>query len=209
MSQREFEVQERPARVIFLGMQSNFSHPSLRALLAAGIEVCAVVMPGAQSQQDGPALRRLEPPSRRRVFLTVNHSFLHTSVQQIAWERSIPLWEVTRLDDPAVTELFTTLKPDLICVACFSRFIPPSLLAIPRLGALNVHPSFLPDNRGPEPLFCSFGLAQETLEIPEGITYAELEQKAAELGSVLLVQAVTNLMRGQVHPRPQDESQSH
>ena len=231
MLHREFEVGERPARVIFLGMQSNFSHPSLRALLAAGVEVCAVVLPAAQSTPGGPALRRLEPPSRRRAFLPVNQSFLHTGVQQIAWERGIPLWEVARLDDPAVTDLFTSLQPDLICVACFSRFIPPALLNIPRLGVLNVHPSLLPDNRGPEPLFWTFRLGhertgvtihlmeekldsgpvlvQEALAVPEGISYAELEQQTAELGGVLLARAVGDLMSGQAHPRPQDESQSH
>lgn len=228
---REFASGERPARVIFLGMQSNFSHPSLRALLAAGIEVCAVVQPAAQGESASPALRRLEQPVRRRVLLPVNQSFLHTSVQQLAWERQIPLWEVARLDDPAVVDLFTGFHADLICAACFPRRIPSVLLDIPRLGALNVHPSLLPDNRGPEPLFWTYRLgyqstgvsihlmdarldsgpllAQETLAVPEGISYAELEQQAAELGGKLLVQAVEDLMSGQAHPRPQDESQSH
>lgn len=231
MSHSEFASSERPARVIFLGMQSNFSHPSLRALLVAGVEVCAVVLPAVQSGQDGPVLRLLEPPSRRRAFLPVNQSSIHTSVQQLAWDRTIPLWEVARLDDPAVAELFSSLQPDLICVACFSRFIPPALLAIPRLGALNVHPSLLPDNRGPEPLFWTFRLGheqtgvtvhlmeekldsgpilvQERLAVPDGISYAELEQQAAELGGSLLTRAVAALMHGQAHPNVQDESQSH
>jgi methionyl-tRNA formyltransferase len=231
MSHSEFASSERPARVIFLGMQSNFSHPSLRALLAAGVEVCAVVLPAAQSGQEGPALRLQEPPSRRRAFLPVNQSSVHTSVQQLTWDRTIPLWEVAWLDDPAVAELFSRLQPDLICVACFSRFIPPALLAIPRLGVLNVHPSLLPDNRGPEPLFWTFRLGheqtgvtvhlmekkldsgpilvQERLAVPDGISYAELEQQAAELGGSLLTRAVAALMHGQAHLNAQDESQSH
>ena len=230
MSHSEFASNERSARVIFLGMQSNFSHPSLRALLAAGVEVCAVVLPSAQSGQDGPALRPLEPPSRRRAFLPVNQSSVHTSVQQLAWDRALPLWEVARLDDPAVVELFSSLRPDLICVACFPRVIPPALLTIPRLGTLNVHPSLLPDNRGPEPLFWTFRLgheqtgvtihlleekldsgpilAQESLVVPDGISYAELEQQEAELGGSLLARTIADLMHGQAHPRMQDESQS-
>ena len=230
MSHREFASREKPTRVIFLGMQSNFSHPSLRALLVAGIEVCAVVLPAAQSERDGPALRLLEPPSRRRAFLPVNQSSVHTSIQQLAWDRTIPLWEVARLDDSAVLELFRSLEPDLICVACFSRFIPPAVLTIPRLGALNVHPSLLPDNRGPEPLFWTFRLgheqtgvtihlmeekldsgpilAQERLTVPEGISYVELEQQTAELGGALLARTVADLMSGQARARAQDESQS-
>ncbi|MGH2510765.1 MAG: formyltransferase family protein, partial [Ktedonobacteraceae bacterium] len=126
--------EQKSLRVIFLGMQSNFSHPSLRALLTAGIEVCAVVMPASDNVPDKPALRRLEPPSRRRTLLPVNQSTLHTSVPQLAWEHRIPLWEVARLADPAVVALLSDYQPDLICVACFSRLIPRVILAIPRLG---------------------------------------------------------------------------
>ena len=231
MSEREFRSGAKPARVIFFGMQSTFSHPSFQALLAAGVDVCAVIMPAAQNGQDAPALRRLEAPSRRRILLPVNQSSLHTSVQQLAWERNIPLWEVAHLADPSVAELLRSFDADLICVACFSRFIPATLLNIPRLGALNVHPSLLPDNRGPEPLFWTFRLGQEEtgvtihfmeekldsgpillqerLAVPEGISYAELEQQTAELGAALLARAVANLMSGQAHAYAQDESQSH
>jgi methionyl-tRNA formyltransferase len=164
------------------------------------------------------------------MLLPVNQSSVHTSVQQLAWDGNIPLWEVAHLDNSAVIELFTSLQPDLICVSCFSRFIPPALLAIPHLGAVNVHPALLPDNRGPEPLFWTFRLGQEMtgvtihlldahldsgpiliqerLVVPEGISYAELEQQAAELGGALLVRAVADLSSGQAHPWPQDESQS-
>lgn len=222
---------DRPARVIFLGMQSNFSHPSLRALLAAGIEVCAVVVPSTNGDPAAPALRRLAAQGRRRVLLPVNQSSLHTSVQHLAWERNLPLWEVCRMDDPAVRELFSSYQPDVMCVACFSRHIPRAILAIPRLGCLNVHPSLLPDNRGPEPLFWTFRLgcersgvsihlmnegldtgdivAQEAIELPEGISYAELEAQTAELGGTLLVEAVKALYCGHAQRVPQNESQGH
>src|SRR5260370_41585520 len=142
-------------------MKSKCSTPPLRALLVAVIDVCAVVMPAAENNPALPALRRLEPPSRRRTLLPVNQSSVHLSVQQLAWERNIPLWEVSRLADPAVSELLSSYQPDLICVACFSRAIPRVILAIPRLGCLNVHPSLLPANRGPEPLFWTFRLGHE------------------------------------------------
>jgi methionyl-tRNA formyltransferase len=218
-------------RVVFLGMRSNFSHPSLRALLAAGIEVSAVLTPAHLVRADVPALRRIEPPNKRRTLLPVQQSGLHTSVPQLAWDRAIPLWEVARIDDPAVLELCRSMQPDLLCVACFAQRIPRAILDIPRLGCLNVHPSLLPDNRGPEPLFWTFRLGQERsgvtvhlmdegldtgaivaqseLTIPEGITYAELEGRAAELGGTLLVQAILDLFHGQATPRPQNESQSH
>ncbi len=177
-----------------------------------------------------PALRRVEPPGRRRV-LPVNQKGPYISVPQLAWERSIPLWEVTRLNDETVSALFRDYQPDIVCVACFSRQIPQALLTIPRLGFLNVHPALLPANRGPEPLFWTFRLghsrsgvtihlmdagmdtgpivAQEAFTLPEGMTYAELERQSAELGASLLVQAVDELFHGRATLRPQDESQSH
>src|SRR5215469_9163944 len=91
----------RSPRVLFLGMQGNFSHPQLRAVLEAGIEVCAVVVPAAPSvlRHDLPAIRRREQPQAFRSPLPVLESSLHTSILQLAWERRIPLWEVQRLSD--------------------------------------------------------------------------------------------------------------
>lgn len=43
-------------------------------------------------------------------------------------------------------------RHDWLVVAGWGRRIPSDLLAIPRLGTLNIHPSLLPEHRGPEPL---------------------------------------------------------
>ena len=40
------------------------------------------------------------------------------------------------------------LEPDLLLSAAYARIVPESVLAIPKLGAINVHPSLLPDYRG-------------------------------------------------------------
>src|SRR5215471_6713061 len=147
----------RSPRAIFLGMPGNFSHPPLRALLEAGIEVCAVVVPAPLSpMQDLPAIRRREQPQESRSVLPVLESPLYNSILQLAWERQIPVWEVHRLSDPETINVLVAYQPDVICVACFSQRIPRTVLDIPRLGCLNVHPSLLPANRGPEPLFWTF-----------------------------------------------------
>ncbi len=49
--------------------------------------------------------------------------------------------------------LLAGLAPDLILVTGFPWKLPPALLALPRLGAINVHPALLPAYRGPNPLF--------------------------------------------------------
>ena len=44
------------------------------------------------------------------------------------------------------------LAPDLIVSFTFPYLIPPEITAIPRLGAINLHPTALPQYRGPNPL---------------------------------------------------------
>ncbi|HEY1351464.1 MAG TPA: methionyl-tRNA formyltransferase [Ktedonobacteraceae bacterium] len=230
MLQREsLSARKSAPRALFLGMQSHFSHPSLRALLADGVNICAVMLPAPRAESmQGTPLRRLEPPGAgRRRLLPVQQSLLHTSVQQLAWEHALPLWQVTRLADPAVHDLFAGYRPDVLCAACFPQRLPPELLAIPRLGALNVHPSLLPANRGPQPLFWTFRLgqrqtgvtihlmderldsgdilAQESIEVPEGISYDELEEQCALLGSHLLSRTVADLYAGRAVRQAQDE----
>jgi methionyl-tRNA formyltransferase len=49
--------------------------------------------------------------------------------------------------------LLAGLAPDVIFVAGFPWRLPPELLALPRLGCINTHPSLLPRYRGPNPLY--------------------------------------------------------
>ena len=51
----------------------------------------------------------------------------------------------------AVSEL-ESYRPDVIVVAAYGRLLPADVLAIPRLGCLNLHPSLLPKHRGPAPV---------------------------------------------------------
>src|SRR6266487_839034 len=221
----------RPPCVLFLGMQGNFSHPPMRALLEAGIEVCAVVIPAEQNpMQNQPAIRQRERAQTSRVVLPVLQSSSHTSILQLAWDRQIPVWEVDRLSDPETIEVLTAYQPDVICVACFSKRIPRAVLDIAHLGCLNVHPSLLPANRGPEPLFWTFRegnqrtgvtihlmdegmdsgpiVAQEVVEVPDGISYTQLETQCAELGGKLLARSVWDFYNGVAEPVPQDETKS-
>lgn len=43
-------------------------------------------------------------------------------------------------------------EPDVLLVFGFNWRLPPDVLAVPRLGTLNVHPSALPKYRGPSPI---------------------------------------------------------
>jgi methionyl-tRNA formyltransferase len=47
------------------------------------------------------------------------------------------------------TPVIRALAPDLIVAATFPHRIPPEIVAIPRFGAVNLHPAPLPRGRGP------------------------------------------------------------
>jgi methionyl-tRNA formyltransferase len=220
-----------PPRILFFGMQGRFSYPPLRALLEAGIQVCAVVIPAEQSfGVNLPAIQKREQPQTSRSILPMLHYSVDTSILELAWKRDIPVWEVRQLTDPETFRVFAASQPDMICVACFTKRLPRGILDIPPLGCLNVHPSLLPANRGPEPLFWTFRegnqrtgvtihvmdesmdsgaiVAQEVIEIPDGISYSELEAQCADLGGKLLERSVWDIYNGNAKPVTQDETKS-
>jgi len=220
-------------RVLFFGMPGNFSLPVLSALLEDGIEVCAVVIPVAGTSYSHlriQSIRLLEPPRIAHATLPLIRTSLQESIMELAWRRGIPLYEVASLSDTETVRILTDYQPDVICVACFPLLIPPVIRDLPRLGCLNVHPSLLPANRGPVPLFWTFReghqttgvtihfvsekmdsgdiLAQEEIAVSDGIRYRQLEQLCAGRGGALLAQTVQALSQGNATRIPQDESRS-
>ncbi len=216
-------------RILFFGMLGNFSTPSFKALLASDIDVCAAIVPATpipgRSQQ--PIQRREQPHGKRSSLPLVS---LHPSIIEIAWQQNIPVWEVSRLADATVYETLAAYKPDILCVACFSQRIPHSIIDLPRLGCLNVHPSLLPAHRGPVPLFWTFRngeattgvtihylaetmdsgdiFAQQAIPVTQGIDYDQLEMQCATTGGLLLTNVVHALYRGHATHISQDEAKS-
>jgi methionyl-tRNA formyltransferase len=211
-------------RVLFLGMQGAFSYIPLLTLLAAGVEVAAVLIPA-----DGPAVDASaeapiwqepprSPPRASRSTLPVLTPYHEPSIVSLAWEWQIPLLVVARERDARTLAALAACAPDAICLACWPRRVPDALLSLGHLGWLNVHPSLLPLHRGPVPLFWTLRhgdaqagvtvhlmdatldggdiLAQEPVPIPDGISGDELERRCAEVGGRLLVASVRALASG-------------
>ena len=120
---------------------------------------------------------------------------------------------------------------DLFIVASYGKIIPKSILDIPKFGILNVHPSLLPKFRGPSPIQ-SFILSGEeetgvTImlmdeEVDHGsilsisnlkskisnLNAVRLEEKLAELGGQMLVDAIPKWVNGEIKAQEQDHSQA-
>jgi methionyl-tRNA formyltransferase len=111
-------------RIVFFGTPA-FAVPSLEALIRSPHEVVAVV-----SQPDRPRGRgqQLQP----------------TPTRQVAMTHGIAVLQPTKIRQEAFLQQIRDLRVDLGVVVAFGRILPDALLAIPRLGMINVHASVLP-----------------------------------------------------------------
>ena len=121
-----------PLAVVYAGTP-EFAVPALEAIVAAGHRVRAVY-----TQPDRPAGRGRElsaPPVKRRAL-----------------ELGLPVLQPATLADPAAVAALQALAPDVIVVAAYGLLLPPQVLAVPRLGCVNIHASLLPRWRGAAPI---------------------------------------------------------
>ena len=105
--------------VIFMG-SASFAVPSLSWLIREGFRIPLVV-----TRPDKPKGRGLE--------------LARTPVKEVAIAAGIPCFEPRTLRDPSVHARLADVRPDLVVVAAYGRILPPEVLAIPRLGCINVH----------------------------------------------------------------------
>ncbi len=120
-------------RVAFFGTPA-FAVPSLDALVRTGTRVAAVV-----TQPDRPGSR--------------SHSTLvPPPVKQRALHHGIPVLQPDRPRDENFVAAIRDLDIDLGVVVAYGHLLPAALLAIPRLGMVNVHASILPRWRGAAPI---------------------------------------------------------
>ena len=197
-----------PMRVVVLGIPCAFTRDVLSAAIAYNTgepvsDLQAVILAGQQNDaatgcaDHGPSAGvPVETVPSRSVFVT-----------------------------PGFHERIAALAPDVIVVACFPWRVPRSIREIARFGCVNVHPSLLPDGRGPEPVFWAFRrnlrttgvtihrmddgldtgpiLAQEVVGIGPDATIVTLEGDLARAGGSLLHAVIRDLALGLVRERKQ------
>jgi len=119
-------------RLVYYGTPS-LAVPPLNRLVATGRAPLLVVT-------------RPDKPKGRGLAATPS------PVKQAAVGHGLPVVTPPRAGAPEEIERIRALAPDLLIVAAYGQILPPALLAIPRLGALNVHYSLLPRWRGAAPI---------------------------------------------------------
>lgn len=83
----------------------------------------------------------LDKPHGRKMILTA------PPAKVWAGENAIPVYQFEKLKEAQLP-----FSAGLFIVASYGKIIPQSLLDQAKLGALNIHPSILPEYRGPSPL---------------------------------------------------------
>ena len=122
-------MNERPLRIVVFGYHT-IGYRCLKELLDRGEEICAVV-----THRDDP---------HEHVWFE--------SVGELAQAAGVPVLSPNTPNTPAIISHITTLQPDLILSFYYRRLLGQALLAIPRLGAINLHGSLLPRYRGRAPV---------------------------------------------------------
>jgi methionyl-tRNA formyltransferase len=194
-------------RIVFFGTP-RFAVPTLDSLLGSRHQVAGVV-----TQPDRPRGR--------------GQKVTAGPVKALAVERGLPVLQPATLRDASVAGELEALRPDLGVVAAYGQLIPNALLAVPRLGMINVHPSLLPKYRGAAPvhraviagdtetgvtimrvaakLDSGAMFATRTHPIGANETSEELEDALAVVGARLLVEVVDSMADGTSHEEPQNE----
>ena len=139
-------------RIIFFGTP-GFAVPSLHALLETGHEVVAVV-----TQPDRPHGR--------------SRSVVVAPPVKLAAEGAGLL--LLQPDTPVGVQLIDQLsefRADLGVVVAYGHILRPQVLAIPRLGMVNIHASLLPRWRGAAPIQWAIRAGDQTT----GVTIMQME----------------------------------
>lgn len=87
------------------------------------------------------------------------------SVASRARRERIALHSTRGVDSPDGVAFVQRCAPDLLVSAFFDQRIVPSVAALARLGAVNIHPSALPDLRGVDPVFRAMQRRHGTLGV--------------------------------------------
>jgi methionyl-tRNA formyltransferase len=201
---------EKALRIVYFGTP-DFAVPSLRALVQSRHEVVALV-----SQPDRPKGR--------------GHHVVPTPTKELALHSNVPVLQPTRLRDETLLTTIAGYRADLGVVAAYGRILPDALLALPRLGMINVHASLLPKYRGAAPIHRAVIAGEDATGVtimrvvteldagpmlamskrPIGLneTSVEVERDLAEIGATALLDVIERLSGGPIEELPQDHNRA-
>jgi len=192
-------------RIAFAGTP-QFALPALQALLKSRHQVVGVL-----TQPDRPAGR--------------GQQMRASPVKLLALDAQLPLAQPPTLKTPESRAELAHWAADVLVVVAYGLILPPPVLALPRLGCVNIHGSLLPRWRGAAPIQRAI-LAGDAetgvtiMQLDAGLdtgpmllerarpigsqdTAGDLHDALSELGAAALLEALDGLAAGTLKPRAQ------
>jgi methionyl-tRNA formyltransferase len=153
--------------------------PEFARVALAGLQAAGFALPLVLTQPDRPAGRGMKLQA--------------SPVKQFAAEHGLPLAQPRSLrldgkfpdDSAAARQALADARLDVLVVAAYGLILPPWVLAVPRLGCLNIHASLLPRWRGAAPIH----RAIEAGDARTGITIMQMDA-GLDTGDMLLVESL-------------------
>jgi len=192
-------------RIIFFG-SSAYSVEILRELLNKGYK---------------PVLAVTQPAKRKGRGLKL----IPTEVKHFCLENNLNVTEPCSLSDDGFISLLKEKRPDLYIVVAYGKILPQTILGIPAVLPLCVHPSLLPKYRGAAPInwvlingdketgVTLFKMdknmdsgqiiAQDSFEIAETDDFLTLSEKIYDLSKKVLTENLLLIKQGKLTLKPQ------
>ncbi len=147
-----------------------------------------------------------------------------------AREKGVPVFTPETVNTPEWIERIAALRPDLILSVYYRNMISSKILALPRLGAFNLHGSLLPKYRGRAPINWAvlhgesrIGMTlhrmvkradagaivdQEGVDLGPRDTAEQAFRKVLPCARHILARQIDALLAGTARETPQDETQA-
>ncbi len=185
-----------------------------------------------------PALERLTSPPFEIELVVTNpdepsgrgYDLKASPVKQVALDCRLPVFQPKKLKTPFSHAFLSEYRPDAIVVVAYGHILPGWMIALPRLGCINLHASLLPKYRGAAPIAWAIIRGERrtgvtTMKIDAGLdtgdillaremeilindTTETLGERLSLVGAELMAETLERLDRGEIKPRPQDHSQA-
>ncbi|MCP4320433.1 MAG: methionyl-tRNA formyltransferase [Psychromonas sp.] len=194
--------------IVFAGTP-DFAAKHLNALIKSEFNVVAVY-----TQPDRPAGR--------------GKKLTASAVKQLAVEHQLPVYQPENFKSEEAVAQLAALNADIMIVVAYGLILPTVVLETPRLGCLNVHGSLLPRWRGAAPIQRAIWagdketgvtimqmnagldtgdmLTKVSCPIESDETSSSLYEKLANQAPQVLVDTISQLVKGELSAEVQDES---
>ncbi|MDY0161719.1 methionyl-tRNA formyltransferase [Desulfobotulus sp.] len=197
-------------RIVFMGTP-DFALPPLQALVRAGHEIVAVYTQPDKPQGRGKKIQA--PPVKEEALLL-----------------GLPVFQPSSMKGDAVYQELFAHQAEVFVVVAYGHILPARLLALPSLGAINIHASLLPKYRGAAPIQWAVAhgeketgvttmmmdagmdtgdiLLQKVLPIEKRDTASDIHDRLSLLGADLIVETLDALTEKRIKPIPQNPEEA-